>query len=136
APVIEFMQKDGSYCDLEGEKLSAFTVCQAAVRAQAASGLTISCFTVAPQVVAGQRPRYVMVVEEQEAGNHRQAAEFLRAFDADLCENVHIYGIVRKNRLLEAPVLARIPAGGWRDYVASKVGSHGGGDSQYKHKPL
>lgn len=135
-PVIEFMQKDGSYCDLEGEKLSAFTVCQAAVKAQAAAGLTISCFTVAPQVVAGQRPRYVMVVEEPEAGNHRQAAEFLRAFDADLCENVHIYGIVRKNRLLEAPVLARIPAGGWRDYVASKVGSHGGGDSQYKHKPL
>lgn len=136
APLIEFMQKDGSYCDLEGEKLSAFTVCQAAVRAQAASGRTISCFTVAPQVVAGARPRYVMVVEEQEAGNHQQAAEFLKAFDADLCEKVHIYGIVRKNRLLEAPVLARIPAGAWRQYVAGKVGSHGGGDSQYKHKPL
>lgn len=136
APVIEFMQKDGSYCDLEGEKLSAFTVCQAAVRAQAASGLTISCFTVAPQVVAGSRPRYVLVVEEQEAGSQTQAAEFLRAFDADLSANVHIYGIVRKNRLLEAPVLARLPAGGWRQYIAGKVGGHGGGDSQYKHKPL
>lgn len=136
APLIEFIQKDGSYCDLEGEKLSAFTVCQAAVKAQSVSGLAISCFTVAPRLVAGQPPRYCVIVETQEAGNDRQAAEFLRAFDADLCENVHIYGVVRRNKLLDLPNLVRIPTGAWRQFVAAEVASRGSGDSQYKHKPL
>ncbi|MSR57387.1 MAG: GH3 auxin-responsive promoter family protein, partial [Planctomycetaceae bacterium] len=135
-PLIEFIQKDGSYCDLVGEKLSAFTVCQAAERAQAASGLAISCFTVAPQIVAGKRPRYAVIVETQEAPDHDKAAAFLRAFDADLCANVLIYGVTRKNRLLETPCLVRIPQGAWREYRTETVAKSGAGDNQYKHKPL
>lgn len=136
APLIEFIQKDGSYCDLEGEKLSAFTVCQAAVRAQAASGLTISCFTVAPRLVEGERPRYTVIVETQEAGEPAQAMTFLRAFDADLCQSVHIYGVHRRNRVLESPCIARIPPGAWRRHIAETLASRGSGDSQYKHRPL
>ncbi len=136
APLIEFIQKDGSYCDLEGEKLSAFSVCQAASKAETAAGLAISCFTVAPRLIPGQMPRYCIIVETQEADNHRQAGEFLRAFDSALCEKVHIYGVLRRNRLLDMPLLARIPTGAWRHFIAREVACRGRGDSQYKHKPL
>jgi hypothetical protein len=136
APLIEFIQKDGSYCDLEGEKLSAFTVCQAVERAQEKSGLAISCFTVAPRLLPGERPRYGIVIEAQEAGDRTQAAEFLRAFDADLRAHVYMYGVNRRNHLLEAACLVRIPTGAWRQYVDEKSGPHGSAGSQYKHKPL
>ncbi|MFN0054951.1 MAG: GH3 auxin-responsive promoter family protein [Planctomycetales bacterium] len=136
APVIAFIQKDGSYCDLEGEKLSAFTVCQAVERAQRASGLAISCFTVAPQMIPGAPPRYGVIVETDEVADRLRGARFLQAFDADLCENVHIYGVVRRNRLLQPPCLVRIAPGAWRRYVAELVAKTGNGDSQYKHKPL
>jgi hypothetical protein len=135
-PLIEFMQKDGSYCDIEGEKLSAFTVCDATERAQSASGLAISCFTVAPRMIAGQRPRYAIIVENHEAGSDLQIATFLNAFDADLREKVYMYGVNRRNRLLDGPCLVRIPTGAWRRFVAELVSTHGSGDSQYKHKPL
>jgi hypothetical protein len=136
APLIEFMQKDGSYCDIEGEKLSAFTVCQAVERAQVKSGLAISCFTVAPRLLPGERPRYGIIVETHEAGDPARAAKFLQAFDEDLREHVYMYGVNRRNHLLDAACLIRIPTGSWRQYIAEKVGSHGSGDSQYKHKPL
>ena len=135
APLIEFMQKDGSYCDIEGEKLSAFTVCQAVERAQAKAGLAISCFTVTPQLRPGERPRYAIIVETQETGDRTQGAEFLQAFDDDL-RHVYMYGVNRRNHLLEAACLVRIPTGAWRQFIAAKVGTHGSGDSQYKHKPL
>ncbi|MDB5390771.1 MAG: auxin-responsive promoter [Planctomycetaceae bacterium] len=136
APLIEFIQKDGSYCDLEGEKLSAFTVCQAVERAQEKSGLAISCFTVAPSLSPGERPRYGIVVETHEAGNQSQASDFLRAFDDDLRKHVYMYGVNRRNQLLDAACLVRIPTGAWRQYVAEKTSSNSSGDSQYKHKPL
>ncbi len=136
APLIEFIQKDGSYCDIEGEKLSAFTVCQAVERAQAKSGLAISCFTVTPQMRPGERPRYAIIVETQETGNPTQAAEFLRTYDDDLRKHVYMYGVNRRNNILDAACLVRIPTGGWRQFIAEKVGTHGSGDSQYKHKPL
>lgn len=135
-PLIEFMQKDGSYCDIEGEKLSAFTVCDAAERAQAISGLAISCFTVAPRLVPGQRPRYALIIENQEARTAPETAAFLNAFDADLRAKVYMYGVNRRNHLLDAPCLVRIPTGAWRQFVAESVAGHGSGDSQYKHKPL
>lgn len=136
APLIEFLQKDGSHCDLVGEKLSAFTVCQAAERAQRAAGMALSCFTVAPLIVAGRNPRYAVIIEEHEAADRNLAATFLHAFDGDLCKNVLIYGVTRKNRLLEPPCLARIPRGAWRDYRTKFVARSGAGDNQYKHKPL
>ena len=136
APLIEFMQKDGSYCDIEGEKLSAFTVCQAVERAQTKSGLAISCFTVTPQMRPGERPRYAIIVETHETGNETQAAEFLQTYDNDLRQHVYMYGVNRRNNLLDAACLARIPTGAWRQFIAEKVGTHGSGDSQYKHKPL
>lgn len=135
-PLIEFMQKDGSYCDLEGEKLSAFTVCQAVERAQEKSGLAISCFTVAPRLIPGERPRYGIIVETHEVSDQTQAAEFLRTFDDDLRTHVYMYGVNRRNHLLDAACLVRIPTGAWRRFVAEKTGSTGSGDSQYKHKPL
>lgn len=134
APLIEFMQKDGSYCDIEGEKLSAFTVCQAVERAQAKSGLSISCFTVSPQMRPDHRPRYGVIVETHETGNESQAAEFLRTYDDDLREKVYMYGVNRRNHLLDAACLIRIPTGAWRQFIAEKTAAHG--DSQYKHKPL
>lgn len=69
-------------------------------------------------------------------GMYRQAGEFLRAFDSALCEKVHIYGVLRRNRLLDMPLLARIPTGAWRHFIAREVAIRGRGDSQYKHKPL
>lgn len=134
APLIEFMQKDGSYCDIEGEKLSAFTVCAAVERAQEKSGLAISCFTVSPQMRPGQRPRYGIIVETQETGSESQAAEFLRVYDNDLREKVYMYGVNRRNHILDAACLIRIPTGAWRQFIAEKTAAHG--DSQYKHKPL
>ncbi len=135
APLIEFMQKDGSYCDIEGEKLSAFTVCQAVERAQAKSGLAISCFTVTPQMRPGERPRYAIIIETQESGNQTQAAQFLKVYDEDL-RHVYMYGVNRRNNILDAACLVRIPTGAWRRFIAEKTGTHGSGDSQYKHKPL
>ena len=136
APLIEFIQKDGSYCDIEGEKLSAFTVCQAVERAQLKSGLAISCFTVAPQLLPGAKPRYCIIVETQESGDQTQAANFLRAIDDDLREHVYMYGVNRRNHILDAACLVRIPTGAWRQYVAEKTSTNSTGDSQYKHKPL
>ena len=75
-------------------------------------------------------------METQEADNHRQASEFLRAFDSDPCERVHVYGVLCRNRLLEMPLFARIPTGAWRQFIAREVASRGRGSRQYKHKPL
>lgn len=89
--------------------------------AGAATGQAISWFTVAPRLIPGQTPRYCFIGETQEGDNHRQAGELLRTFDSDLGEKIHVYGVLRRNCLLDMPILARIPTGAWRQFMTAFV---------------
>jgi hypothetical protein len=135
-PLIEFLQKAGGYCDLVGEKLSAFTVCQAVLAGEAAAGLKLDTFTVAPCTSARGRPRYAVVVEQPLVPDADSISRFLGAFDKALGSAVLIYGVTRRQRILEAPALVRIPAGEWRRYIAAEMQRLGASENQYKHKPL
>ncbi|MCY2966793.1 MAG: GH3 auxin-responsive promoter family protein [Planctomycetota bacterium] len=136
APVIEFLQKDGSYCDLEGEKLSAHTVCDAIAHAERVAGMSLACFTLAPMRRAGELPRYALVVEQREAPDVDRALALVRAMDDELRRTVLVYGATRLNRILGSPLLVRIASGEWQRQISREVTSRGASDTQYKHKPL
>jgi len=135
-PVLEFLQKDGSYCDLEGEKLSAHTVCSAVAHAEQVAGMALSCYTVAPRRPAGALPHYTLIAERHEVENVDRGLALLRAFDERLQRDVLVYKVTRQNSILGAPTLVRIPTGTWQRVIEQSVAQRGGNDNQYKHKPL
>lgn len=135
-PVLEFLQKDGSHCDLEGEKLSAHTVCTAVAHAEQVTGLALSCFTLAPRRPPNALPHYSLVVEEHEIGTAEQARQLLRAFDERLQKDVLVYKVTRHNSILGAPDLVRVRRGTWQRMIEQAVSARGANENQYKHKPL
>jgi hypothetical protein len=136
APVLEFLQKAGGYCDLEGEKLSAHTVCAAMAAAETTTGLSLKHFTVAPLRRPNELPRYAVLIEQTEAPDVERALQLVRAFDQELRRTVLIYGNTRNNRILGSPLLVRLAAGSWRRLIDSEVQGRGANETQYKHKPL
>jgi hypothetical protein len=136
APVLEFLQKAGGYCDLEGEKLSALTVCAAMAAAEQQTGLSLRYFTVAPLRRPQELPRYAVLIEQNEIPDLDQGLRLVRAFDQELRRTVLIYGNTRNNRILGAPLLVRLEPGSWTRLIEFEVQGRGANETQYKHKPL
>lgn len=135
-PVLEFLQKAGGYCDLEGEKLSAHTVCAAMAVAEQQTGLSLRHFTVAPLRCPQELPRYGVLIEQNELPDLDQGLRLVRAFDQELRRTVLIYGNTRNNRILGAPLLVRLQPGSWTRLIDAEVQGRGANETQYKHKPL
>jgi hypothetical protein len=136
APVLEFLQKAGGYCDLEGEKLSAHTVCAAMAEAERQTGVSLRHFTVAPLRRPNELPRYGVLIEQNEVPDLELGRRLVQAFDQELRRTVLIYGNTRNNRILGSPLLARLQPGSWQRLIDSEVQGRGANETQYKHKPL
>ncbi len=136
APVLEFLQKAAGYCDLEGEKLSSHTVCEAVTWAGHRLGHDLACYTWAPLRRPGQPPRYALVVEASALPRPAAGRELVRLIDQRLQEQVLVYGTARASRILGSPLLVRLSDGEWRRRQERAARAQQASELQFKHPPL
>jgi len=135
-PLLEFLQKAAGYCDLEGEKLSAYTVCEAVNRAAGLFAVALDCFTWIPLRRPGQPARYALVVEQSALPDLALGRRLVQAIDQRLRDQVLVYGTARASQILGSPLLVRLAAGEWNRRQQARTQRAGASDLQSKHPPL
>lgn len=136
APLLEFLQKGDRCGDLEGEKVTEHQFVQAAGDAANSLGIHLGFVTAVPTRPTRELPCYVFIVERGDMSDEAQAKSFLEAVDRGLMESNFLYRARRREQVLGAPRLWRIPTGAWSEYVDAEVARRGTGDVQYKHPGL
>jgi len=136
APLIEFLQKGDRTADLEGEKITEHQFVHAAIEAAGALGIRLGCFTGVPLRPLGEAPCYACIVERGDIPDADRASDFLESLDARLAAVNFLYAGKRREHVLGAPRLWRIPTGAWTAYVEAETNRRGTGDVQYKHPAL
>jgi hypothetical protein len=136
APLIEFLQKGDRSADLEGEKVTEHQFVHAASEAAGALGIRLGYMTAVPLRPFGEAPCYACIIERGDIPDARQASDFLELLDARLAEVNFLYAGKRREQVLGAPRLWRIPTGAWTAYVQAEIDRRGTGDVQYKHPAL
>jgi len=136
APLLEFLQKGDRCADLEGEKVTEHQIVQAASEAAADLGIRLGYITAVPLRPFGEPPCYVCIVERGDIPDAGLASDFLEAVDRKLTGLNFLYSAKRREQVLGAPRLWRIPTGAWSAYVQAEVNRRGTGEVQYKHPAL
>jgi hypothetical protein len=136
APLIEFLQKGDRCADLEGEKVTEHQFIQAASDAAADLGIRLGYITAVPLRPLGEPPCYVCIIERGDIPDAGLASDFLEAVDRKLSALNFLYSAKRREHVLGAPRLWRIPNGAWSAYVQAEVNRRGTGEVQYKHPAL
>ena len=133
APLLEFLQKGDRCGDLEGEKVTEHQLLEAAGGAAAGLGLRIRYVTAVPWRSGRNLPCYAVMVEQGEIPDRETACQFLEALDRRLMSSNFLYMGRRRDEVLGAPRLVRIPTGAWDNYVKSEIARRGTDEIQYKH---
>jgi hypothetical protein len=136
APLLEFLQKGDRCADLEGEKVTEHQFVQAASEAAADLGIRLGYITAVPLRPLGEPPCYVCIVERGNIPDAGLASDFLEAVDRKLTALNFLYSAKRRENVLGAPRLWRIPNGAWSAYVQAEINRRGTGEVQYKHPAL
>ena len=130
-PLLRFLHKGAHISNLAGEKLTEYQVVQAVSRSANEAGVTIACFTVAPQW--GAPPRYGLFVEEGLFSSCHQATHFASRVDRNLHELNCEYAAKRDSGRLAALALETVRRGTWEQLAARHREFPGGSLEQYKH---
>jgi len=133
APVLEFLQKGDRCGDLEGEKVTEHQLLGAAGEAAARLGLRLGYVTAVPWRSARDAPYYAVIVEQADIPDRELAGRFLDDLDRRLANSNFLYSARRRDGVLGAPRLARIPTGAWDRHIAAEIAQRGTDEVHYKH---
>ncbi len=136
APVLEFLQKSDRCGDLEGEKVTEHQFLDAATGAATELGLHPSYMTAVPLRPTDCSPCYTVMVEHSDIADWQTACRFLDGIDQRLKKSNFLYSARRREGVLGAPRLMRIPQGAWGTYIQAESDERGTGDVHYKHPGL
>jgi hypothetical protein len=133
APRLEFLQKGERCGDLEGEKVTEHQLLDAAGESARELGLKLGYLTAVPWRPERERPCYAVLLELGDVPDSRTACRFLEGLDRRLKDSNFLYSARRRDDVLGAPRLVRIPTGAWTRYVKAEVERRHTDDIQYKH---
>jgi len=136
APLLEFLHKDDSCVDMEGEKISGHQIAQAVETAASELALKVGCVTAVPVRSEGERPHYALLIEESSISDKASAVEFLKIVDRELVKQNVMYAGKRNDLYIDPPCLVRLRNGAWSDFVTDELNRRGTAESQYKHPAL
>lgn len=136
APQLEFIQKHARVGDLEGEKLTEHQLIEGAHKAAATVGVKLGLLTGVPRRIPDRKPYYDFLVTISEFQNSELAKAFLTELDLQLASLNFLWRARRKEGVLAAPRLLRLPPQGWENYIQAELRRKGTGDYQYKHPGL
>jgi len=136
APKLEFIQKSSRVGDLEGEKLTEHQVVEGAHRAAGKVGFSLGLFTAVPRRCDRQKPRYDFLVSISDVPDAANAKRFLIQLDQELADLNFLWRARRKEGVVDAPRLHRLPEDAWCKYIRGETNRLGTGDYQYKHPGL
>jgi hypothetical protein len=133
APRLEFLQKGERCGDLEGEKVTEHQLLDAAGTAAKELGLKLGYLTAVPWRPERELPCYAVLLELGDVPDQRTAVGFLEKLDRQLKDSNFLYSARRRDDVLGAPRLVRLPTGAWTRYVKDEVERRKTDDIQYKH---
>ncbi|MGE5195268.1 MAG: GH3 auxin-responsive promoter family protein, partial [Deltaproteobacteria bacterium] len=133
APRLEFLQKRDQCGDLEGEKVTEHQLLDAAGEAARELGLKLGYLTAVPWRPNRELPCYAVLIEQADVSDRQTARRFLEGLDRRLMDLNFLYSARRRDGVLGAPRLFRIPTGAWTSYVRAEVERRHTDDIQYKH---
>jgi hypothetical protein len=133
APILEFLQKGDRCGDLEGEKVTEHQFLEAAGQAAEGLGLRLGYVTAIPSRLGRDLPHYAVVVELGDIPSREAAVRFLEDLDRRLMAANFLYSGRRRDGVLGAPRLVRIPTGAWDKFVQGEIARRGTDEIQYKH---
>lgn len=136
APLLEFLHKDDSCVDMEGEKISGHQIAQAVETAAQELALKVGCVTAVPVRSDGDKPHYALLIEEAAFSDKASAVKFLQIVDRELVKHNVMYAGKRNDLYIDAPRLVRLRNGAWSDFVTDELNRRGTAESQYKHPSL
>ena len=136
APLLEFRQKNDRIGDLEGEKLTEHQIVEGAHRAAQQLGISLNLLTGVPRRITPEGPRYDFLVEIADLPDATKARAFLNQLDQELAAINFLWRFRRKEGVVGAPRLLRLPPGAWDEYIQTEIRRRGTGDFQYKHPGL
>lgn len=132
-PVIEFLQKGHNATSLAGEKLYESQVNAAINSVVEKYNLSLALFSAAVQL--DMPPRYVFLVEFDDARPAISGKELLASIDSELRSQNREYDYVRHAQILNPPILKILNKGSFEKYRAKKI-REGAHDSQFKAPEL
>ena len=136
APKLEFIQKNDRVGDLEGEKLTEHQIIEGAHTAADRLGMKIGLITGVPRRRDREVPWYDFVISISDLPDPAVAKQFLQEFDQALSNLNFLWRARRKEGVLSAPRLNRLPDGAWDRFIQAEMSRRGTGDYQYKHPGL
>ncbi|MCX5686008.1 MAG: GH3 auxin-responsive promoter family protein [Candidatus Omnitrophica bacterium] len=132
-PVIEFLQKGHNATSLAGEKLYESQVNAAINSVVEKYNLSLALFSTAVQW--DMPPRYVFLIEFDDARPPVSGKELLISIDNELRNQNREYDYARQAQILNSPVLKILNKGSFEKYRAKKI-RQGAHDSQFKAPEL
>lgn len=136
APVLEFLQKQDRIGDLEGEKVTEHQFLDAANETARDLGMRLGCVTAVPIRPERAIPYYTFIIEHGDAPDAGVATKFLSEIDRRLMACNFLYSARRREGVLDAPQLLRIPVGAWERHIQAEIARRGTGEAHYKHPGL
>jgi GH3 auxin-responsive promoter len=136
APLLEFLQKSGRCGDLEGEKVTEHQFLAAVAGAAKDMSLTIGPCSAVPLRADNGRPGYAFLIEQVDVPAPEVAGRFLASIDRRIMQDNFLYSARRREGVLDAPQLWRLPTGTWDALMQTEISRRGTGDAQYKHPGL
>lgn len=136
APKLEFIQKHERVGDLEGEKVTEHQIIEGAHTAADRLGVKIGMITGVPRRVEREVPWYDFLVSISDVPDPVVAKKFLLELDAALASLNFLWRARRKEGVLAAPRLIRLPVGAWDQFIQAEMNRRGTSDYQYKHPGL
>ncbi|MFH0763475.1 MAG: GH3 auxin-responsive promoter family protein [Candidatus Omnitrophota bacterium] len=132
-PVIEFLQKGHNATSLAGEKLYESQVNAAINNVVEKYNLSLALFSTTVQW--SMPPRYVFLIEFDDARPPVSGKELLISIDNELRNQNREYDYVRQAQILNPPILMILNKGSFEKYRAKKI-REGAHDSQFKAPEL
>lgn len=83
-----------------------------------------------------QKPRYDFLVSISDVPDAANAKRFLIQLDQELADLNFLWRARRKEGVVDAPRLHRLPEDAWCKYIRGETNRLGTGDYQYKHPGL
>ena len=135
-PQLEFIQKNDRVGDLEGEKLTEHQITEGAHNAARTLGMSLGLLTAVPRRMERQKPWFDFLVCISDFRDEPLARHFLQQLDLELATLNFLWRARRKEGVVAAPRLLRLPEGSWDTYIQQELRRRGTGDFQYKHPGL
>jgi hypothetical protein len=130
-PLLGFLNKGSGISNITGEKLTEHQVVAAMSAALAASGRTLSAFSLAP-LWNNQQPYYGLLIESTDGDAQGLAATLDQELQRANCE----YATKRQTDRLGPVRIRPLPVGTWNAWRESRLAKTGGSMEQYKHPCL